>query len=292
MKKSSEIPAATNESVEVGGFIRQRQKEFSILRLKIPCGHITAEQLSNLAKIAKKYGRGDLHLTTRQGVEIPWIARENISRAKEETILLGFAFGASGPRIRVITACPGNPVCRHGLIDAQEFGRGLDQRYFGAAVPHKFKIAVSGCPNSCTKPRENDVGFAGMAEPAWNGIDCSHCKKCMYVCKEDAVTCIDDRIKPDMRTCVKCGDCISGCPNHSLVVKRSGFAVYAGGKMGRHPMLGHKIAEFVDRRTALALLDRCLAFYRLEGKPRERFGDTIRRIGLNTFKEAIGVIPQ
>ena len=60
--------------------------------------------------------------------------------------------------------------------------------------------------------------------------------------------------------------------------------------MGRHPVLGHKIAEFVDTNTAYAFLDRCLEFYRREGKPRERLGDTIKRVGLRTFKEETGMI--
>ncbi len=289
MKKMHEDLVTNPDSVDVGGSLPQRQTDFFILRIRIPCGHITAEQLPQLAKIAKKYGRGELHLTTRQGVEIPWIPSKNMARAKEEITSLGFTFGASGPRIRVITACPGNLICRHGIIDAQQFGRELDERYFGAEVPHKFKIAVSGCPNSCTKPRENDVGFAGMAEPMVNAADCISCKKCLKLCKEGAITFVENTIKYDMRTCIKCGDCITGCPTKAVVLKRSGFAVFAGGKMGRHPVLGHRIAEFADKETALALLDRILEFYRREGNPRERLGETIRRLGLRTFKEEIGI---
>ncbi|MEN6442213.1 MAG: 4Fe-4S dicluster domain-containing protein [Methanoregula sp.] len=292
MKKSPKETAATPDCIDVGGSIRQRQDDYSILRIRIPCGHVTAEQLPLLAKIAKKYGHGELHLTTRQGVEIPWVLSKNIPRAKKDLTSHGFTFGASGPRVRVITACPGNLVCRHGIIDAQEFGRELDSRYFGGEAPHKFKIAVSGCPNSCTKPRENDVGFAGMAEPGWNAPDCISCKKCLKICKERAITFVANKIKIDKRSCIQCGDCITVCPTKALVLKRSGLAVYAGGKMGRHPVLGHKIAEFVDTKTAFTLLDCCLEFYRREGKPRERLGETIQRVGLCTFKEEISVILQ
>lgn len=290
MKTTSSSQVTENHPAQndVGGTIQQRQKGFSILRMKIPVGHITSEKLPALAKIAKKYGRGEFHLTTRQGLEISWISTGNIPAVKEEIAKLGFNLGASGPRVRVITACPGNLVCKHGIINAQQFGRDLDAKYFGADTPHKFKIAVAGCPNSCTKPRENDVGFAGIAQPGFSLENCIGCKKCLKTCKEGAITFPDDKISLDLRKCIGCGDCITGCPNQAMTLKRSGFTVYAGGKMGRHPVLGHKIAEFIDEETALAILDRCLAFYRREGKPKERFGETIQRVGLKNFRQEIG----
>ena len=61
----------------------------------------------------------------------------------------------------MITACPGNRVCKHGQKDSQDFAKEIDEKFFGTELPHKFKVAVSGCPNACTKPRENDIGFSG-----------------------------------------------------------------------------------------------------------------------------------
>jgi anaerobic sulfite reductase subunit C len=264
---------------EATGAIRQRQEGVFILRLKIPVGKIGYEQLVALGNLASTYGRGELHLTTRQGIEIPWIPAGDLPAIKKEILSAGFSIGASGPHIRVITACPGNLVCRHGLINAQEFGRRLDSGYAGAPVPHKFKIAVSGCPNCCMKPRENDVGFSGMAEPQILSGKCIACKKCITTCREGAIIFNEDTIALDPGQCVACGDCITGCPQQALTLKRQGLAVYIGGKMGRHPVLGTKIAEFVDEVTATKLLDRTLAFYRREGRPGERLADTIKRAG-------------
>ena len=139
-----------------------------------------------------------------------------------------------------MTACPGSRVCRHGIIDAQEFGTVLDAAYMGAPVPHKFKIAVAGCPNSCTKPRENDIGFAGIAEPHLAPEKCVACKKCLRTCGEGAILFVDGAIVLDPSRCGNCGDCITSCPEQALTLNRSGLAVYIGGKMGRHPVLGTK----------------------------------------------------
>ena len=201
---------------------------------------------------------------------------------KKLTIWFGKQDSLTGYPARSSVSLPrvqGTSSAWHGIVNAQEFGRKLDAVYAGAPVPHKVKIAVAGCPNSCTKPRENDIGFAGMAEPSFTPENCIACKKCLKACKEGAIIFSDDRIAIDAGRCVTCGDCIAVCKKQALTLERSGFAVYIGGKMGRHPVLGMKIAEFADEETATGLLDRTLAFYRREGRPRERLADTLRRSG-------------
>lgn len=266
-----------------GGTIEQRQKGFFVLRLKIPFGQVNSDQLPQLAEIAERYGRGELHLTTRQSVEIPWIESANVEAAKKAIADIGMAFGASGPRLRVVTACPGSRVCKHGQKDSQGFAKEIDEKFFGTELPHKFKIAVSGCPNSCTKPRENDIGFCGMAEPEISPEECIGCGKCQKLCKEKAITMKGELPSIDTAKCVFCGDCIRGCPVSSLKAKRKGYAVYAGGKMGRHPRLGQLVAEFVSEEEGLSILEQSLELYRLRGAPKERFGDTIQRIGFDTY---------
>jgi anaerobic sulfite reductase subunit C len=285
--KTGKAVSTAHSSGDMAGFLRQRQPGFFILRLKMPVGRLESGQLPVLAGIAKKYGRGELHLTTRQGIEIPWISEETIPELKKKIQTAGIAMGASGPRIRVITACPGSRVCRHGIIDAQGFGTTLDAVYTGTPVPHKFKIAVAGCPNACTKPRENDIGFAGAAEPRLAPEKCISCKKCLRTCREEAILFVDDTITLDPTRCENCGDCITGCPEQALTLNRSGLTVYIGGKMGRHPVLGTKIAEFVDEKTATGYLDRVLVYYRREGRPRERLADTLTRVGIKEGVEEI-----
>ena len=73
----------------------------------------------------------------------------------------GLMLAATGKCVRGIVACPGS-YCLRGLIDSQGVAQRLHAR-FGTrkGLPHKFKIAVAGCMNGCTKPKENDLGILG-----------------------------------------------------------------------------------------------------------------------------------
>ena len=65
-------------TLKKGGFMRQRQKNNFSLRLAVVGGYLTAENLIKIAEVAKEYGDGHVHLTSRQGVEIPFIKLKDI----------------------------------------------------------------------------------------------------------------------------------------------------------------------------------------------------------------------
>lgn len=287
MNESKPAPKIDYASLKSGGIIMQKDDDFFVLRLRLPGGRVSADALPKLAEVAKKYGRGVIHLTTRQGVEIPWIEFGKIEDARKELAEACLTLGACGPRFRVVVACPGSEVCKHGLVDSQSFGKKIDERFGGQALPHKFKAAVSGCPNTCSKPLENDIGFCGVVLPELNADECKGCGLCADSCKEKAISLKDGKPVIDPDRCIHCGDCILGCPTDSWKAKRTGYAVFAGGKMGRHPQIGKKIAEFVDEEQGLEIIQRSLDFYRREGQKRERFGNMINRIGLEKFREAV-----
>ena len=60
------------KELKKGGFMRQKQKDIFSMRLKSVGGHFTAEQLNTISQVATKYGQGYIHLTSRQGIEIPF----------------------------------------------------------------------------------------------------------------------------------------------------------------------------------------------------------------------------
>ena len=103
-------------ALKKSGFMRQVQKDTFSLRLKVTGGQVRAEQLETIMGAAKKYGRGYIHLTSRQGIEIPFIALEHIETIKKDLLSAGVAIGASGPQVRTITACQGSAVCPGGAI--------------------------------------------------------------------------------------------------------------------------------------------------------------------------------
>lgn len=151
--------AVDYSTLKKGGFMRQKQKNCFSLRLRTVGGHLSAEQLAKIAEVADKYGEGYIHLTSRQGVEIPFIRLEQIDEAKNALEEGSVTPGVCGPRVRTITACQGSAVCPSGCIDTYALAQEIDERYFGRELPHKFKFGITGCQNNCLKAEENDAGI-------------------------------------------------------------------------------------------------------------------------------------
>lgn len=97
-------------ALKKGGYMRQKQKGYGSLRLAVIGGNLTAENIKKVAEVAEKYGRGYVHMTSRQGIEIPFIKVEELAEVKEELAKGGVGTGVCGPRVRTITACQGSEV--------------------------------------------------------------------------------------------------------------------------------------------------------------------------------------
>ena len=91
-------------ALKKGGYMRQKQKGYGSLRLAVIGGNLTAENIKKVAEVAEKYGRGYVHMTSRQGIEIPFIKVEELAEVKEELAKGGVGTGVCGPRVRTITA--------------------------------------------------------------------------------------------------------------------------------------------------------------------------------------------
>ena len=118
-------------ALKKGGFMRQKQKGCFSLRLAVVGGNLTAENIKTVAEVAEKYGHGYVHMTSRQGIEIPFIKVEDINVVKEELAKGGVGTGVCGPRVRTVTACQGSEICPSGCIDTYTLAKELDERYFG-----------------------------------------------------------------------------------------------------------------------------------------------------------------
>ena len=73
-------------TLKKGGFMRQKQKNHFSLRLGVVGGTVTAEQLAAVIETAKTYGHGYVHLTSRQGIEIPFIQAKDVAAVKEMAV--------------------------------------------------------------------------------------------------------------------------------------------------------------------------------------------------------------
>ena len=102
-------------SLKKGGFMRQKQKGYFSLRIQVVGGNLTAENIKAVAEVAEKYGKGYVHMTSRQGVEIPFINFEDVETVRAELAKGGVNPGVCGPRVRTVTACQGSEIlCKIG----------------------------------------------------------------------------------------------------------------------------------------------------------------------------------
>lgn len=277
-------------ALKAGGFIKQRQRNLFAVRLRVPVGDVTAEQLKAVAKIAEEYGEGRIHLTARQGIEINDINLDDFDTVQQELKNAGLLLGACGARVRVVTGCPGSDVCPKGLLSTKKMGKALDDTFFGKGdLPHKFKMAVAGCPNSCVKPQENDLGFNAVVQPLLDESDneCIDCGICEQACRVGALKMVDGKPVIDKAKCDHDGLCIKSCPVGCLVEKRQGWNVTVGGRFGRKPNLGVLYATFVEEKDVSKLTDAIIKAYQKLGEKGERLGVTIERLGMKDFKEKV-----
>ena len=75
--------SANYKELKKGGFMRQRQPNYFSMRLKSVGGQFTAEQLGTIQSVATKFGKGYIHLTSRQGIEIPFIHLDDVDAVKK-----------------------------------------------------------------------------------------------------------------------------------------------------------------------------------------------------------------
>ena len=88
-------------TLKKGGFMRQKQKNNFSLRLACVGGALTAENLKKIAEVAEKYGDGYVHLTSRQGVEIPFIKLDDI-----DDVTADLAKGGCRPHLHPLSELP------------------------------------------------------------------------------------------------------------------------------------------------------------------------------------------
>lgn len=274
-------------SLKKGGFMRQKQKGYFSLRLQVVGGDLTAENIRTVAEVADKYGHGYVHMTSRQGIEIPFIHFDDIEAVRAELLKGGVKPGVCGPRVRTITACQGSDICPSGCIKTHELAEELNDRYFGRELPHKFKFGITGCQNNCLKAEENDFGIKGGMEVTCDLNSCIHCGVCEKACREGAITCTKTGVEIDRSKCNYCGRCVKSCPTDAWKGE-SGYMVSFGGLFGNQIYKGESFLPLIKEKEALfRVADAAIEFFEEFANSGERFRFTLQRVGEDEFRKRI-----
>ncbi|MDR2445644.1 MAG: hypothetical protein LBD44_06895 [Spirochaetaceae bacterium] len=154
-----EVDAAALKSK---GFFQQVQKDKFSLRICSSGGMADTAFMKKAIEIADRYGGGQLHFTTRQQLEIPHIAAENVEAVQKLLSDEGINTFTGGPRVRTVVACVGAAVCKFGQIETYGLAKEIHTKHFGRELPAKLKIALTGCKNNCAKVEANDIGVRGV----------------------------------------------------------------------------------------------------------------------------------
>ncbi len=279
------ISAEDEKRVKGLGFLNNKGTDNFSGRIITVNGKITAAQQRCIAEAAEKFGNGNITFTTRLTVEVQGIPYDKIEAFREYIKKEGLETGGTGSLVRPVVACKGT-TCQYGLLDSFALSEEIHHRFYEGyhtvKLPHKFKIAVGGCPNNCVKPDLNDLGIIGQRIPVLDEDACNGCRKCSVekTCPMGAAKVVDGILEIDKEKCNNCGRCVGKCHFDALSEGTYGYKIYIGGRWGKKTAHGKALGKvFTDKEEALNVIEKAILLFRQQGKTGERFAKTIERLG-------------
>ncbi|MBC3906564.1 nitrite/sulfite reductase [Undibacterium umbellatum] len=212
------------------------QRHAYMLRVAVPYGMLSSNQVRKFAHIARKYDRGYGHFTTRQNIQYNWINLEDTPDILEELASVEMhAIQTSGNCMRNITSDEFAGVAADEVIDPRAYAEILRQwttfHPEFAYLPRKFKIAINGAKEDRAAIAVHDIGLTVVHNEAGE----------------------------------------------------VGFKVMVGGGMGRTPILGSVIREFLPWQHVMTYLEAILRIYNQYGRR-----DNIYKARIKILVKAIG----
>jgi dissimilatory sulfite reductase alpha subunit len=292
-------------------------KEFHTLRVQPPAGmHYDTATLRKMCDIWEKHGSGLIALHGQSGdIMFQGCSTENVQPAFDELNEAGFDLGGAGPALRTSMSCVGHARCEQSCYDEVRAHRmiinDLIDEMHRPALPYKFKFKFSGCPNDCV----NAIHRADMAViGTWaDEIQIDQDEVKLYLedvgrkyftesvqmnCPTNAISLNDDdTMEIDDNSCVRCMHCINVMNKALSPGKDKGVTICLGGKRSLKigDLMGSVIIPFMrlnsddDYERLLTLAQDTVDFFAENALEHERIGETIDRIGLVNYLDAVGL---
>ena len=122
-------------------------------------GMTTPKELRAIANVAEKFNLDTVHVTGGQRIGLYGVKKDELpliwKDLNDEGLVSGHAYGKA---LRTVKTCVGKEWCRFGTQDSTGIGIKLEQLSWGSWMPHKFKMAASGCPRNCAEATIKDFG--------------------------------------------------------------------------------------------------------------------------------------
>ena len=294
-------------------------KEFHTLRIMpAPGNHYTTDLLREMCDIWEEHGSGLIAFHGQSGdIMFQGCTTENTQKAFDALNKIGFDLGGAGPALRTAMSCVGHARCEMSCYDEQKAHRDIIDEYLDEmhrpALPYKFKFKFSGCPNDCVNAiHRADFAVIGTWRDDMK-VNQEEVKK--YVAKVgrkytiDSVIAMcptralslndDDTLEVDNKSCVRCMHCLNVMTKALSPGDDKGASILMGGKRALKigDLMGTVIKPFIklesdeDYEELVEFAGECIDFFADNALEHERVGETIDRVGLPAFLEAVGVEP-
>lgn len=157
-----------------GAYGSRLQQNYSMIRIKIPSGDITPEQLEKIASMSEAFSIGSAHVSTRQNIQLHWVQLEDVSEVMRGLVEVGLTTReACGNTIRNVMCSHFAGVCPYEEFDSTPYAKAIARFFLRNPVcqnlPRKFKINFACCSNHGLV-RIADIGLIPIKKDETNGF--------------------------------------------------------------------------------------------------------------------------
>ena len=293
-------------------------KEFHTFRVQPAPGlHYSTKMLRELCDIWEKHGSGFITLHGQTGnIQLQGIEQDKTQECFDELNQAGWDLGGAGATVRTAASCVGPARCEQACFDNLKVHEKVLKYYAGMThrpeFNYKLKFKFSACPNDCANAiMRADVALIGTWRDSIQ-IEQEYVKEWMDEYGEDALfdqvvnmcptKAISHKIgtstiEIDNKNCVRCMHCINVIPKALSPGKERGASLLMGGKntLKVGVNLGSMMIPFMKLDTDeeveefIELMDEVFDWWDENGLDHERVGETIERVGMKQFLEAVGI---
>src|ERR671914_667915 len=244
-----------------GAYGSRLRMDYSMVRIKVPGGEITPEQLAKIASLSEAFSIGSAHVSTRQNIQLHWVQLEDVSEVMRGLVEVGLTTReACGNSVRNVMCSHFAGVCPSEAFDATPYSKAIARFLLRNPMcqnlPRKFKINFSCC-DSHGLVRVADIGLV----PTVKKSSSSSSSSTMTTTTENSAETI------------------------------RGFKIYLGGGLGAASFIGHLLEDFTPEYRLLAT---CMATIRLfdrhgnrENMARNRMRYLVHEMGWERFQKMV-----